>query len=285
VDAAGVLAYTARLAEMLDAADAREETGEIGPIADEVEALAEGDVIGWQTGIGSYDAWAGGMRGGEVHIVGGASGVGKTWLLAQIANAGADADKRVAFVSLEMSAREIYARLIAGRIGLIAYRLLGRGRTWSAEEHAAYREARAVWEAHGRIYTALRSVEQIEAMVRRTTPDVLCVDYLQLVDWPKDSGTEYAALTQVANRLQRLAKRSGAVLVLATQMARASIRGGDDGVQGGMGSGRIDQIADLWTLIRRSEDGVELACRKNRHGVTGGVARVELDARRGRFVE
>lgn len=284
---ASLLNYATKLAEMVDAADARDETGEIGPIADEVEYRAEnGDVDGWMVGLKAYDDWSGGIHPGEVHVVGGGSGTGKTWLLGQLANAGIDAGRQVAFVTLEMGRDEIYTRLIAGRIGMIAFRLMGRARTWTAEEVERYREARTALEAGARIYADQRSVEQIEALTRRTQPDLVLVDYVQLLDWPKETHSIYEAVTVNADRLQRLAKRAHCTVVLATQMSRASLRDTSGVIQGGSESGRIDHVADLWTYIAAGEEKgqVKLTCRKNRHGMTGGECVCRLDPVKGRFV-
>jgi len=287
----GVVSYLSHAVDLLEDLTAGQETGDIEAVADEVDAAADRtEPHGWLTGIPGYDSWCQGVRAGEVHIVGGASGVGKTWALVQAANAAADAGRRVAFVTLEMSKPEIYTRLVAGRIGLKAFRLLGRGRTWSQGEHAEYQAARAALIASGlRLYVDQRSVGQISAMVRATMPDVLVVDYLQLLDWPDDAGSEYAALTANANALQRLTKRQGCALIAATQQSRDAIRARSGLVQGGMGSGRIDQIADLWVLIEPEavEDGAppeyKLTCRKNRHGITGGSVTCALDPATGRF--
>lgn len=286
-DLAGVLAYTARVAELIDEMDARDETGEVAPIADEVERIAEsGQAQGWPTGIPHVDSWTGGIRPGEVVVVGGPSGAGKTWLLAQIATALAPAH-RVAFVTLEMGKDEIYIRLLASMIGLKAYRMAGRGRTWEAGEYDEYRAAKAkLTGGNLRIYADQRSTQQVARMVRATVPNVVLVDYVQLLDWPGGATSEYDALTRSMNDLQRLAKRSRCAMVLATQQSRAVQMNRNTSVQGGMGSGRIDQVADLWLLIQAGEgDGeLTLTCRKNRHGPTGDSATYHLDGKTGRMV-
>jgi len=286
-DIEGVLTYHARLAEMLDAFEAQDETGEVGPIAAEVERIAEGgEPDGWRTGMQALDTWAGGIRPGETHVIGGPSGVGKTWLLAQLAVSQVPV-RRVAFVTLEMSRCEIYLRLLASTIGMKAYRLRGQGRTWTKDELRQYREAREMLTGPNlRIYAQQRSAVQIAGIVRATEPAVVVVDYVQLMDWPEGVRDETPALTANMNALQRLGKRTGCAIVLATQMARAYI-GRRSAVQGGMGSGRIDQAAGLWVRVEHGEDDGTylLTCAKNRHGPTGGTATYRLDAASGRMVE
>ena len=296
-DIEGVLAYTARVAEMLDELDARSETGEMAPIFAELERRADsGEVIGWNTGIPHIDRWSCGLRAGECWAIGGPTGTGKTWLLGQIANAMLDAGKRVAFVTLEMDHFEMTVRLVCGRIGLKGGRLSGRGRTWSADEYVEYEREKAVLSSPlMRTYSDQRSVSQIAAMVRATEPDVLFVDYVQLLDWPAGMTSSYHATTKNMNDLQRLAKRSRCALVFATQMSRAYLGAKRNvSVQGGQDAGRVDQVADLWLMIDRDSsyededpraNGAKvLTCTKNRHGFDNESAKYRLDGRTGKLV-
>lgn len=288
-DVRGLIAYSARYTELLDTMRARDETGTLDVVADEVERDADsGASRGVPTGIADYDAWSGGLRRGEVHVIGGGPGVGKSWCASQIANAVADAGHRVAVFSLEMSAHAMYVRLVAGRIGLIAYRLMGSGRTWAPDEHAAYLRAREELRESGlRLFVRQRSLADISAVVRSYKPAVFLVDYVQLLDSPPGTTPGFEALTENANGLQRLAQVADCTAVVLTQLSREALRGGGtNAYMGGMGSGRIDQVADFGLLVRQGErDGtVELVNRKSRHGVTGGSAVYRLDAARGRLV-
>ena len=286
-DVAGVLAYTARLAELIDEMDAQDETGDVGAIAAEVERRADsGEARGWPSGVAAIDAWRGGLHPGEVYVVGAPTGVGKTWLLGQIANAALDDGRRVAFVSLEMDVHEIYVRLAAGRIGFKAFRLSGTARTWAREEHDEYAAAREVLTgARLRLYNGQRSMAQISAMVRATEPAVVLIDYVQLIEWSAGVVSEYEALTKTMNEVASLAQRCECVVVVATQMARA-YQGKPGAIMGGAGAGRIDHAAHLWIrLDREDEPGhLRLTCAKNRHGPTGGEMRCKLDAKSGRIV-
>jgi len=287
-DLDGALAYTLRAAEMLDAEAARDETGELDEVADAVEHAADsGDAVGIPTQIPHYDEWAGGLRSGEVHVVAGNTGIGKTWLLCQIANAAVDAGERVAFFSLEMPVRSLWVRMLAGRIGMVAFRLMGRGKTWSKAEHAAYEQARDKLRGSGlRLFAEQRSVADIAAVVRQYQPAVFLVDYAQLLDAPPDTRSQYEAITANANALQRLAIKAHSTCILASQQSREAVKMGPHGaVLGGLGSGRIDQVADFWLLLTAEENGdVKLTNRKCRHGPTGANARYRLSKDLGRLV-
>jgi len=288
-DLEALAAYVSSYADALDGERARSETGEMDDVAEVVEAASEsGEARGLSTGIDVYDSWTGGLHRGEVHVIGGASGVGKTWLVGQIATTAALNGASVALVSLEMSREAMYIRLMASRIGLRAYRLMGRGRTWSAEEYAQYRHERdRLLASPLRLYTEQRSLADITGLVRQTEPDVVLVDYMQLLDPPAGASSAYEAATENARGLQRLAQRARCTVVIATQMSREALRAGpSSAVLGAEQSGRIDHVADAWIEVRRGEQAgeVEIVARKVRSGPTGGRAMHRLDAETGRLV-
>jgi len=288
-DIDGALVYHMRLAEMLDALDAQDETGEVAPVMDEIERLAEeGEAPGIPVGLTAFDSWAGGLRIGGTHIFGGPTGSGKTWWLAYIA-AQLVAERKVAFFTLEMSPRELIGeRILPCMVGMKAFRFQTPGRTWLEDEWREYQDARAVLTSGNlRLYSRSRSFGEIAAHIRATEPDVALVDYVQLMSWPDGARDEYPALTWNMDHLQALGQRTGCAMVLATQMSRKYLSGRHTGIMGGRGSGRVDEAANLWVKVESGEDNGEykLTCAKNRHGPTGGEVRYALDAATGRMVE
>ena len=81
-----------------------------------------GDIPGASTGIFAIDAISGGMRPGELWVVGGRPSRGKSVLMMQHAAAFVLEGKTVAYFTLEMMANEIIARFIShiGRVNLSA---------------------------------------------------------------------------------------------------------------------------------------------------------------------
>ena len=287
-DIAGVIAYTARRIEQIDEIRALDETGEVRAIAESAHAAMEtGRAKGWPTGIADYDRWSQGLHAGHVHLVGGPSGVGKTWLACQVVNSLLDDGRTVVFFSLEMRPVDLWVRLVAGRIGVRAFRLAGHAMDWGAGDWAAYDAARARLEAARiLIFHKQRSVAQIGRTVRRLEPDVAVVDYVQLLDRPEGVRNAYEAATTNADDLQALAQRAECALVLLTQQSRASIREGTSSpIQGAAETGRWDQIADFWPHISRGESPglVVLTTTKSRHTETGGTAVYRLDRATGRM--
>lgn len=286
-DLDGVLAYTRAYAEQLDALRADQETGDLRAIGDEVRRKAEsGQLAGWKTGIPHYDLWSGGLHRGEIHMVGGPPGIGKTWVLVHMANYVADLGLSVAIFSLEMSAELVWLRLLANRIGMKAFRLRSNRAAWTADELEEMRAARAALDGSGiRIFTRQQSVSAIAGVVRQYSPQVVLVDYLQLLAWPTDCPSEYAAITANTTALQGLARRAECCVVAATQQSREAMRAGPSAATpGGSGSGRIDQVADFWLLIQKGERGLKFTPAKVRNEEGQGEAYYRLDKATGRLV-
>lgn len=291
-DVDGLLAATHRRFEVLDARLASQETGEIGPVIEAIEAGA--GVRGLSTGIRHYDEWTPGLRPQEVHTIAAYTGVGKTWVMCQLINAALDQGATVAVFSLEMPAQSVMRRLMANRAGACALRWGDPESTYTAGEREAIIAARDELAAAGdegrlRIYHDQRSLAQIGAVVRRTSPDVAFVDYVQLMDAESPRQSEYEAITANVRGLQTLAQRARCCIVQLSQVNESWQRsGGADRSMGLHGSGGIGRVSDVvMKILPTDEEGtVTLMADKNRHGPdkhAGSRADYLMDRRIGRL--
>jgi len=267
-DAEGVKAYTERMLDAMDAHRADEEDGTFEAVEKRIQESVGHGESGISTGIPDWDHWlAGGFREGETHVVGGPTGAGKTFVAVQVAATAALAGHGVAFLTLDTSPTTVWTRLFSVVMGRAAYRMRGTGAVWSEDEWAAYGRAKEALTPRIRVYRQQRSVAQVRAVVEQYRPAVVVVDYVQLMDAPRGTQGLYESATTNATNLQAVAQRSGAVLVLVTQMSREAIKAGRySGIPGGMDSGRIDQVADSWILVSADEDGFAIDAPKVREG-------------------
>ncbi len=281
----------------LDIMLAETETGQLGPVFDQLEAdAAAGVAAGWQTGLACIDEWIGGCLPGHTWVLGGYSNVGKSWVACTLANGLADHGARVALISLEMTAAQLAVRLLAGRVGAsAAFRYQVRpGRppaTWTPEERAAVAEARQAMEERIHVYQSVRTLDGVQSVARRGGYDVVIVDYGQLME-VRGARSEYEANTQVARGLQALAKRAPCTVIALSQVSQEHQRlGSDDAVFGFKSSGAWAEVADLGLMLRRDKTApeiLELAAVKNRHGINaaaGATARLRMDKASGRLSE
>jgi DNA repair protein RadA/Sms len=158
-----------------------------------------GDIAGaaptrWSTGLAELDfVLGGGIVPGSIILVGGAPGIGKSTLLLQAAARLNERDRSALYVSGEESAAQV--RLRADRLNEPAAAVTFLGET---------------------------RLDAILTAVAALRPDVLIIDSIQTVYSAELEGTA-GSVTQVrdcAARLQRLAKESGAAVVLVGHVTK-----------------------------------------------------------------
>lgn len=282
--------------EALDVVLAETETGQLGPVFDQLEAqAAAGIAAGHPTGFRCLDEWIGGCVPGHIWVLGGYSNVGKSMLACALANGLADNGARVAVVSLEMTTAQLAIRLLAGRVGAsAAFRYQVRpGRppaTWTDAEREAVRQARAAIERI-HVYQSVRTLDGVASVARRGGYDVVIVDYGQLMEVTGAKG-EYEANTTAARGLQALAKRAPCTVIALSQVSQEHQRlGQQDAVFGFKGSGAWAEVADLGLMLTRDKatpEVLDLAAIKNRHGVNaaaGAKASLLVDRETGALSE
>lgn len=144
---------------------------------------------GLKTGIEDFDALTGGLLPGQLHIVAARPSVGKSALAIAIARHVAEQDGKVAFFSLEMSAQELAARLLAADTGITLRDL----RTGPSEmQYQQLAAALARWSKRGLTIDDRGGVSlaYVRARCRRLARagglSLIVVDYLQLMQ-PADT--------------------------------------------------------------------------------------------------
>ena len=214
----------------------------------------------------------GGIGPGHLFVVGARTGRGKTAICINLAINAARAGKRVIFYALEMSDVEILNRAIRVDAGVFP-----RGANY---ELAGARTA----ELPIKIAKATRcTVADVEAAIEAekslgTPPDLVIVDYLQLLSPRTRTSSRQEQVADVSRDLKRLARVSGIAVVTPSQLRRQNDdEDGEPQLHHLRESGSIEQDADA-VLLMSGRDVVERECiivkgdlAKNRHGRTGVV--------------
>ena len=233
-------------------------------------ADAKGGIVGLATGYRDLDRMKGGLCGGELFIIGARPAMGKTALGAGIAARAARAGARVLFVSAEMAAWQIQARIVAAAAGLPLQAVLrafviepgdNRGRGLNDIEAARFVKANGevaalpiMWDARGR-----PSVASIRARARRLKArqglDLIVVDYLGLLDpaVPSGQGNRNAELTAISAGLKGLAVELDVPVVALSQLSREVERRDDKRpvMSDLRDSGSLEQDADAIAFLYR----------------------------------
>lgn len=199
----------------------------------------------------------GGYAAGEVVIVGGYTGQGKSIIGLQMLEAACKQGKRALLFSLEMPARQLFERLSIMGSGLDADEVENQQIDLALlnERHA---------EMLGWKYSMVDSVNTIEGMraaysmeaLQDRKPDVVIIDHLHLL---QIQGRDYRLeLNRVLGELKRWAVTENVALVLLAQLRRPS--GGDmelpmPGLSSLKESSGIEQIADYVVFVHRMPNG------------------------------
>ncbi|MCU7807828.1 MAG: replicative DNA helicase [Candidatus Thiodiazotropha sp. (ex Semelilucina semeliformis)] len=245
---------------------------------DELEKRATGATRGLPTRFIDFDRLTNGMRPGQLIVIAGRPGLGKSTLALNIAENLAIKDHQPALVfSLEMSREEIMDRLIAsvGSIPLdeILQGNLDRGDFSGAIQ--AVNGAPLYIDDGGGLY-----INQIRARAlrikRKHGLSLLVIDYLQLVRAKAES--RFQEVSEVSRALKALAKELRVPVIALSQLNRdiESRPNGKPRLSDLRESGQLEQDADLIGFLYREDikadvDVVTLAIEKQRNGPTGKV--------------
>lgn len=240
-----------------------------------------------RTGFPSLDRILGGFAQGGFYVMAARPGVGKSALGIALADMMAR-DRRVLYVSLEMTEAELNARRVAAVSDITCtFGKLLFGKT-TEEQDAAIANACGKLYAHELQISAVSTltVPELELQARNVGAEVVIVDYLGLLSAEDKRLSEYDRVTQISGDLKRLAKRLGCVVLALCQLNRESVSAPGQDARPRLSqlrsSGAIEQDSDGVLLLHRPEYGktetpreasapqqffVDVA--KNRHGRTG----------------
>lgn len=240
-----------------------------------------------RTGFPSLDRILGGFAQGGFYVMAARPGVGKSALGIALADMMAR-NRRVLYVSLEMTEAELNARRVAAVSDITCtFGKLLFGKT-TEEQDAAIANACGKLYAHKLQISAVSTltVPELELQARNVGAEVVIVDYLGLLSAEDKRLSEYDRVTQISGDLKRLAKRLGCVVLALCQLNRESVSAPGQDTRPRLSqlrsSGAIEQDSDGVLLLHRPEYGrtetpreasapqqffVDVA--KNRHGRTG----------------
>jgi replicative DNA helicase len=178
---------------------------------------AEGRIRAIPTGLSSLDEVIFGCRPGESYVIAARPAMGKTTVAGQLALNFADAGNRVLFASLEMSAPELMDRWVANLARVDSMHLARPAPHDMAAAEQALQALKAL--PIDVIDSPEQSVATIRAHARARRPDVILVDYLQLVEG-KGERTRQEEVAGVARGLKKLARALDCVVIALSQISR-----------------------------------------------------------------
>lgn len=259
---------------------------------------------GATTGLRILDAKLNGYRRGQLYVIAGRPGMGKSAFMCSSLRRTAQS-VGVAIFSLEMTQDEIAARMISDAMNSLNaphFGTLLKGEMRAEHEDAAWNTAQEISQGHMHIDDSARlTFAQIAAKARRYKMElaaigvplgVVCIDHMGLVT-PSDryAGNKVAEAGEVSGRARALAKELDCCVVLLCQLSREVEKRDDKRpvMSDLRWSGEIEQDAHVIGFLYREEyylnqqadadvDALrdarwkmEFLIRKNRNGATDDV--------------
>ncbi len=258
-------------------------------------AARKSDVIGVPSGLTDLDKLTSGFHDGELIIIAGRPGMGKTALALTMARNAAVAHKQgVGIFSLEMANHQLANRLLCAEARVDSHLV----RTGNLPKKQWKNLSIHVGElAEAPIFlddTPAITVLELRAKARRLMAEsdikMIVVDYLQLMQGPKGVESRQQEISVITRSLKALAKDLGIPIVALSQLSRAVESRQDKRPQLSdlRESGAIEQDADVviflyrpWVYNKDDDDllgkaHIEVA--KQRNGPTGSIDVTFIDS-------
>ena len=239
-----------------------------------------------KTGFDGLDIFAGGLTRGEITIVGGRPGHGKTtFMINLLANMVGRGYKCILF-NRELPNSELLKKLIALESGKLSYGMVRKGIFDKSGVEELERVKQFIIEKYNsdklRMFDNIRDFAKASAEVKKFQPDIILDDYIQLITPPKEIEQRRLQLEHLVNDYKWLAKQNKCVVVLASQLNRgleSRTVNSKPQLSDLAESGAIEQVAEnvFFTYYDYKINGnqskgkniITLVARKVRYGETG----------------
>jgi replicative DNA helicase len=236
------------------------------------------------TGLSRLDEFLdGGFLRKELIVLGGGTGVGKSYFAGQILFNLAKLGYKTAYFSLEISNEMVVSRFIGQAVNIKPTKMIIG--TLTDEENHKKNKARTEILAHEDymgFYDDIYDFSELTEEIQSKTYDFIVIDFIQNIEVPSMVRV-YERLTYIARQLQKLAKEKDVCILTVSQLSNEVARGGKDGkveILEYSGSGSIAHACDLGFFLQRAEitnpnamfvdkfNAIKLTLKKNRRGVS-----------------
>jgi KaiC/GvpD/RAD55 family RecA-like ATPase len=239
---------------------------------------------------------AGGMRGGEVYVIGGNQGSGKTSLALQFVLAALHAGYGVLKFSMEMNHRAVFQRLcgIKAQVDLALFREAQQAGTDTREDRL--RLSRAMGEIAGwnllvstkAAVTPEYVISETKRLAQRHPIGLVVVDHMQLMAADRETRGDYEKFTAISRAMKQTAMEVGVPLLLVSQTSRSNSREhrAELDVSDLRGSGAIEEdCAAAFMLYEDRDDAKDARLVNGGHRYTKGPLKTFLKIGKNRYGE
>ena len=233
-----------------------------------------GEKPGITTGSAVLDGHTGGMRKGELWVIGAKTSGGKSILMLQMAAAAVKDGKRVAIFTLELGTDEVIGRMISC-MGRIPISEIMNPKTITNGTIQRITTQTTMLATTGLMVcdSADMTIDTISGHCIRIQEtaglDLVVIDYVQMVASPRIKGqSREQEVASISRACKQLAKRLKCPVITATQLNEANQS---------RESRAIEHDADNLFVIEHKDDGTTVQAWKCRNGVRGTVFPATMD--------
>lgn len=259
-----------------------------------LEARKNGKADRILTGWKSLDGIIAGFYRQNLVVVGARTSVGKSAFLLNLAVKFLQENRRILFISAEMSWDELLDRMMANIEPLQVSKL--RSGNLDSQDWSRVNKAmpelyeKQMWGIEG----GRMSLSRVRMAVEVSKPDIVFVDFIQRFTPPSYNMSRASYISDVANDLKTIAMENKIVVIAASQLNREMEK--DKGEKEPRldhlkESGGIEEAGDLVLLLKGGEEfegeklrEMKVFVSKNRNGPTGKVDMI-FDKTRTKFME
>ena len=206
-----------------------------------------------KTGYPNIDKYSGGLTRGEITIIGGRPGHGKTTVMVNLLAKAIEQGQRAMFFSRELPNSELLKKILCLESGKLSYGMI-RQNVFTEHDLKNMDEAiQIVRNKYSKdrflMFDNIKNFALASSEIKKFKPDIIFDDYIQLIDC-KGYKDRRLQIEQLVNDYKWLAKETGAVVVLASQLNRFIERANNRGkplvpqLSDLAESGAIEQVAE-----------------------------------------
>jgi len=240
------------------------------------------------SGFSEFDDLSGGMTRGELTIIGGRPGHGKTTMMINMVKTCIDNGYKVLVFNREMTNQEMLKKMVVLESRSLSYLKVRRGIITDLDESKDLKESfEKVKKKYNKdifmMFDNLKTFDESSVQVKKFKPDIVFDDYIQLIS-PKSTYQERRLqLEELVSDYKWLAKSIGCTCVLLSQLNR-SVESRDKSrprLSDLAESGAIEQTAEnvifsyypykIQMASEKSRNIIEMVGSKVRYGVSGVI--------------
>ena len=219
-------------------------------LIDAINSITNKETKLMKTGYKSIDKFSGGLTRGEITIVGGRPGHGKTTFLINLLSQMIHSGLKVVLFNRELPNSEMIKKLITLESGKLSYGMVRQGIYDDSEIDELKRVKEKIAELYNEekflMFDNIRDFARSSTEISKFKPDVVMDDYIQLVQPSGHFDSRRLQIEQLVNDYKWVAKEHECAVVLASQLNR-SVEYRDDGeprLSDLAESGAIEQVAE-----------------------------------------